>query len=43
MNIYEHGLFESDKRQQTMTKIINGYNGIIDRYESDPSLKINID
>ena len=43
MNIYEHGLFESGKRQQTMTKIINGYNSIIDRYESDPSLKINID
>lgn len=43
MNVYEHGLFESDKRQQTMTKIIDGYNSIIDRHESDPSLKISID
>lgn len=43
MNIYEHGLFESGKRYQTVTRIVDGYNGIIDKYESDPSLKINID
>lgn len=42
-NVYEHGLFEREERKRTVTKIIDGYNGIIDRYESDPSLKIDVD
>lgn len=41
-NIYEHGLFDRDKRKGTVSKIIDGYNNIIDRYESDPSLKIDL-
>lgn len=42
-NVYEHGLFERDERKKTVSKIIDGYNNIIDQYESDPSLRINID
>lgn len=43
MNVYEHGLFERDERKKTVSKIIAGYNDIIDRYESDPSLRIDLD
>ena len=41
-NVYEHGLFDRIERQKTVGKIIAEYNGIIDDYESDPSLKIDI-
>lgn len=43
MNVYEHGLFERDERMKTVSKIVTGYNSIIDKYESDPSLKIDMD
>lgn len=42
-NVYEHGLFDRDERKKTVEKIIDGYNEIIDKYESDPSLRINVD
>ena len=41
-NVYEHGLFDCFERRKTVSKIIAEYNGIIDDYESDPSLKIDI-
>ncbi len=43
MNVYEHGLFERCERIKTVSKIVGGYNEIIDKYESDPSLKIEMD
>lgn len=43
MNVYEHGLFEDGERMKTVSKIVTGYNSIIDKYESDPSLKIDMD
>ncbi len=43
MNVYEHGLFEHDERMKTVSRIVTGYNNIIDKYESDPSLKIDMD
>lgn len=42
-NVYEHGFFNRIERQKTIGRIISGYNSIIDSYESDPSLKIDID
>lgn len=39
---YEHGIFDRVERQKTVSKIIVEYNGIIDDYESDTSLKIDI-
>lgn len=42
-NIYEHGLFDRDARREAIGKIIEGYNDIIEKYESDPSLKIDAD
>ena len=41
-NVYEHGLFDCFERQKTVSKIVAEYNSIIDGYESDPSLKIDI-
>jgi hypothetical protein len=43
MNMYEHGLFERDERKKTVERIIDGYNDIVEQFESDPSLKITID
>lgn len=43
MNVYEHGLFERDERKKTVERIIDGYNDIVEQFESDPSLKITID
>lgn len=43
MNVYEHGLFERDEREKTVERIIDGYNDIVEQFESDPSLKITID
>lgn len=40
-NIYEHGVFQSGERHDTMAKIVSAYNQIIDEYENDPSLKIH--
>ncbi len=41
-NVYEHGLFERDERRKTVSRIITGYNSIIDQHESDPSLRIDL-
>lgn len=41
-NIYEHGLFDRDERRSTIGKIIDEYNDIVDKFESDPSLKIDV-
>lgn len=41
-NVYEHGLFEQGIRKKTIEKIVSGYNDIVDEFESDPSLKIEI-
>lgn len=40
-NIYEHGVFDRDARKRAIGKIIDGYNDIVDKYESDPSLRID--
>ena len=40
-NIYEHGFFDRDARKAAIGKIIDGYNDIVDKYESDPSLRID--
>ena len=41
-NVYEVGHFEASKRKETLIEIINRYNDLIDRFETDPSLKIAI-
>lgn len=43
MNVYEHGLFERDTRKRTVERIVSGYNSIVDKFEGDPSLRINLD
>lgn len=42
-NVYEHGVFDHTGRAGIINTIVIEYNGIIDRYESDPSLKITLD
>ncbi|MCI1978370.1 MAG: DUF4928 family protein [Bifidobacteriaceae bacterium] len=39
-NIHEHGHFTSAARHETLAKLIDAYNQIIDKHESDPSLHI---
>lgn len=39
-NVHEHGVFSSNGRSTIISEIVEEYNGIIDQYESDPSLKI---
>lgn len=39
-NVYEHELFNDEKRSATMRRIVETYNEIIDEYETDPSLRI---
>lgn len=41
-NILEIGKFKSDGRRAAITDIINNYNTIVDRVETDPSVKIRI-
>ena len=41
-NVYEHGIFNQDGRRDMMSSIVVEYNGIIETYESDPSLKISL-
>ena len=38
-NVYEHGHFNRDDRQQAISYMVVKYNEIIDEYESDPGLK----
>lgn len=42
-NVYEHGLFNSESRRGVLSKLIENYNGIIDEFETDPSLHIEYD
>lgn len=39
-NVYEHGLFSGAERSETLSRLIVAYNKIIDKYETDPSLRI---
>ena len=39
-NIYEHCLFDDTKRDSVLTNIVERYNGIIQKTETDPSLRI---
>ena len=42
-NIYEHSLFDEKKRNSTLSDIINCYNDIILKTETDPSLRIEFE
>lgn len=39
-NVFEHGRFDSNERRSVLAELIENYNGIIDEFETDPSLKI---
>lgn len=41
-NIFEIGRFAADGRRRAFERIIERYNQIIDRVESDPSLRVQI-
>jgi Domain of unknown function (DUF4928) len=41
-NIHELGAFEASGRTEKITEIVFCYNAVIDQYETDPSLKIEI-
>lgn len=41
INVNELGLFETTKVSTTLRDIIERYNGIVDKFEADPSLKID--
>ncbi|KAA9345727.1 DUF4928 family protein [Adhaeribacter soli] len=41
-NIHERSWFDRNSRQAHIEKLIENYNSIIDKYETDPSLKIEI-
>ncbi len=40
LNVYERGRFRSDGRKRAVSELVDCYNEIIDRVETDPSLKI---
>ena len=42
-NVYEHGCFNSKYRHDVLAELISNYNGIIDEFETDPSLRIEYD
>lgn len=42
-NVYEHGRFNSSSRKDVLSELISNYNGIIDEFETDPSLRIEYD
>lgn len=42
-NVYEHGRFNSASRKDVLSELIANYNGIIDEFETDPSLHIEYD
>lgn len=42
-NVYEHGRFTASSRSTFLGQLVEGYNGIIDKFETDPSLKIEYD
>lgn len=41
-NVYEWSSFDSTKHKGTLEKLITIYNGLIDTYETDPSLKVSL-
>lgn len=41
-NIYEHGRFAADARRVVIDELVSGYNRIVDEFETDPSLKIEV-
>lgn len=42
-NVYEHSLFEEDKRNAKLGAIIDNYNQIVLEKETDPSLRIEFE
>lgn len=42
-NVYEHSLFNEGERNHTLSSIIHAYNGIVQKLESDPSLRIEFE
>jgi hypothetical protein len=41
-NVYEWSGFDSAKQKDTIENLLSIYNGLIDTYETDPSLKVNL-
>ena len=41
LNVYEHGRFRSEGRKRAVSELVDRYNEIIDKVETDPSLKIS--
>lgn len=39
-NVHEHGHFDKDARKAMLSELVAAYNKIIDKYENDPSLRI---
>lgn len=42
-NVYEHSSFDTAQRNATLTGIINRYNDIVQKVETDPSLRIEFE
>jgi hypothetical protein len=42
LNLYELGKFAADGRRAAVAEIVERYNEIVDKYETDPSLKIEL-
>jgi len=42
LNLYELGRFGADGRKTAVTDMVNRYNEIVEKFETDPSLKIEL-
>jgi len=42
LNLYELGKFGADGRKTAVTEMVERYNEIVDEFETDPSLKIEL-
>jgi hypothetical protein len=42
LNVYELGKFAADGRKTAVTDIVGRYNEIVEEFETDPSLKIEL-
>lgn len=42
LNLYELGRFGADGRKLAITELVSRYNEIVDEFETDPSLKIEL-
>ena len=42
-NVFEHGCFSAGGRRNVLGELVQNYNGIIDEFETDPSLKISFE